>query len=101
MYGVPRKTKYKHCYGTSLGLLHSPYLDSQVLDHENGDTESTKGFIHKACRLQRPLTARCPKTYAPRLCGYCGGAVDSIISNFTHLDWSSFNLEFETLYESI
>ena len=36
----------------------------------------------------------------PRLCGYCGGAVGSIISNFTQLHRSSFNVEFDTLYES-
>ena len=32
----------------------------------------------------------------PRLCGYCGGAVDSIISVFTQLHRSSSNLQFET-----
>ena len=37
----------------------------------------------------------------PRLCGCCGGAVDSIISVFTQLHRSSFNLEFETSYESM
>ena len=37
----------------------------------------------------------------PRLCSYCGGAVDSIISVFTQLHRSGFNLEFETLFESI
>ena len=37
-----------------------------------------------------------------RLCGYCGGAVDSIISLFTQLHRSGFNLfEFETLFESV
>ena len=41
------------------------------------------------------------KTCVPHLCGYCGGAVDSIISVFTQLHRSSLNLEFETLYESI
>ena len=39
--------------------------------------------------------------FVPRLCGYCGGAVDSITSNFTQLHRSSFNFEFYTLYESI
>ena len=43
----------------------------------------------------------CPNKIVPRLCGYCVGAVDSIISNFTQLHRSSFNLEFETLFESI
>ena len=37
----------------------------------------------------------------PCLCGYCGGAVDSIIPVFTQLHRSGFNLEFETLYESV
>ena len=32
---------------------------------------------------------------------YCGGAVDSIISVFTQLHRSAFNLKFETLFESI
>ena len=41
------------------------------------------------------------KLIAPRLCGYCGGAIDSIISVITQLDRSGFNLEFETLFESI
>ena len=35
------------------------------------------------------------------LCGFCGEAVDSIISMFIHLDGSGFNLEFEILSESI
>ena len=29
-----------------------------------------------------------------RLCGYCGGAVDSIVSVFVQLHRSGFNLEF-------
>ena len=37
----------------------------------------------------------------PRLCGYCRGAVDSTISVFTRMHRSSFNLEFETSFESI
>ena len=57
--------------------------------------------------ISRPLlqleseSAGCPKKIVPRLCGYCGGAVDSSISLFTHLYWSTFNLEFETFFESI
>ena len=43
--------------------------------------------------------ARCPKIIVPRLCGYCGGAVDSILSVFLQLYKSSFNSEFETLLE--
>ena len=37
----------------------------------------------------------------PRLCGCYGGAVDSITSVFIQLYRSDFNLEFETLFESI
>ena len=37
----------------------------------------------------------------PGLCGCCGGDINSIISSFTQLHRSGFNLEFETLYESI
>ena len=36
-----------------------------------------------------------------RLCGYCGGVVDTIISAFTQLHTSSFNLEFEISFDSI
>ena len=36
-----------------------------------------------------------------RLCGCCGGAVDSIVSVFMRLHGSSFNLEFENLFELI
>ena len=35
------------------------------------------------------------------LWGYCEGAVYSVISVFAQLHRSSFNLEFETLYQSI
>ena len=37
----------------------------------------------------------------PHLCGYCGGAVNSIISVFVQLDRSAFDLGFETLFELI
>ena len=43
----------------------------------------------------------CPKIIVLFLCGYRGGVVDSIISVFTQLHRSGFNLEFETLFESI
>ena len=43
----------------------------------------------------------CPKIIEPRLYGYCGGAVRLVISVLTQLYRSSFNLEFETLFESI
>ena len=42
----------------------------------------------------------CPKIIVPRLYGYCGGAVDSTSSIFTHLH-SIGQACFETLYESI
>ena len=45
------------------------------------------------CRVSQKLV--------PHLCGYCGGAVDSIISVFTQLYRSRFSLEFETLFEPI
>ena len=41
------------------------------------------------------------KIIVPRLRGYCGGVVDSIISIFTQLHRSGFNLEFETMFESL
>ena len=41
------------------------------------------------------------KKIVPHLCGCSGGAVDSIISVFTQLHKSDFNLELLTLYESI
>ena len=37
----------------------------------------------------------------PRLCGCCGGAVDSIIMAFAQLHRLGFSLEFEALYEPI
>ena len=42
-----------------------------------------------------------PKKIVPCLYGYCGGAVDSIISIFTQLHRSGFNLEFEALFEPL
>ena len=44
---------------------------------------------------------RVSKMIVSHLRGYCGGALDSIISVFTLLDRLGFNLEFETLYDSI
>ena len=44
---------------------------------------------------------RVSKRIVPHLCGCCGGAVYSIISVFTQLHRLGFNLDFETLYESI
>ena len=45
--------------------------------------------------------AGCPKIIVPCLCDDCRGAVDSIMSAFTQLHRSGFNLEFETLFGSI
>ena len=47
------------------------------------------------------LSKMCPKIIVPRLCAYCGGAVDSLISISTQLHWSGFNLDIEILFESI
>ena len=44
----------------------------------------------------RPYTG-CPKIIVLHLCGYGGGAEDSMISVSTQLHRSSFNLEFDTL----
>ena len=46
-------------------------------------------------------TYRMSKKIVLRLCGYCGGAVASIISIVTYLYRSGFNLEFETLSEFV
>ena len=46
-------------------------------------------------------TYRISQKIVPCLCGCCGGAADSIISVFTQLHRSRFNLEFEILFESI
>ena len=45
---------------------------------------------------------RYPKIVVSHLYGYyCGGAVDSVISDFTQLHRLDFNLEFKTFFESI
>ena len=44
---------------------------------------------------------RCTKMIVPSLCGYCGGAVGSIISVFTQLHRLGSGLDFETLLESM
>ena len=49
----------------------------------------------------REIKYRASKVVVPHLCGYCGRAVDSIISVSPHLNRSGFNLEFETLLESM
>ena len=57
--------------------------------------------------MEWPLSARQILNYRVsvnivlRLCGHCGGDVDSIISDLTQLHEPGFNLEFETLFESI
>ena len=47
------------------------------------------------------FATECPEIIVPCLCGYRGGAVDSIISVFTQLHRSGFNLEFEISFESV
>ena len=44
---------------------------------------------------------RVSKKILPRLCGFCGGVVDSIILVLRQLHRLGFNLKFETLYESM
>ena len=47
-------------------------------------------------------TTECPTKIVPRLCGYSGRAIHSIVLVFTQLHMPSFSsLEFETLCESI
>ena len=53
------------------------------------------------CFALRNLIAVCPKLIVALLCAYCVGAMDSIISDVARLHRSGFNLEFETLHESI
>ena len=52
-------------------------------------------------KSSRGNDTECPKLIVSRLCSYCGGAVDSIISVSTQLHRSCFNLEFETFHGSI
>ena len=51
--------------------------------------------------LGRVFIKRVSQKIAPRLYGNCGRAADSIISIFAKLYWSSFNVDFETLIESV
>ena len=67
---------------------------------------AAKMRIHKflAVHLEGKLEATCtgcPKIIVPRLCGCCGGAVDSVISVFTQFHSLGFNVECETLCKSI
>ena len=43
----------------------------------------------------------CPKKSVSHSCGHCGGAVAFIVTVFTCWQLSGFNLEFDTLLESI
>ena len=45
------------------------------------------------------LSTGLPKKILPRLYGCCGGAADSIVSIFTQLNRSRFNVEFEILVD--
>ena len=49
-------------------------------------------------RIESLKIYRVSQKLVPGLCGCCEGAVDSIISQLSR---SGFNLEFETLHESI
>ena len=49
----------------------------------------------------RYTSTGCHEIIVPRLCGCCEGAVGSIISVFTQLHRPGFNLEVDTLFESI
>ena len=44
--------------------------------------------------LMNPSHTGCPREIVHHLCGCCGGAVYSIISFFSLLNTSSFNIEF-------
>ena len=61
------------------------------------------GFLAslRSCCSVYLRTTGCLKNIVPRLCGYCGRALNSVFSVFTQLYRSSFNLEFETLFETI
>ena len=55
---------------------------------------------HKPGTIFETLS-RVSENIVPRLCGYCGGAVASIVSVCTQLYVSGFNLEFEILFEPV
>ena len=57
-------------------------------------------FLTMICRMIQILD-KVSKKIVARLCGCCGGFVDTIISVFTQLYRAGCNLEFETLYESM
>ena len=62
-------------------------------------TKETQQALFRSTSGQ--ATTGCPSKIVPRLRGCYGGAIDSIISVFIQLHRSGFNLEFETLFESI
>ena len=71
-----------------------------------GERFLQKGVNVENFRLLVPIRRRFPyklftvqgakRKIVPRLCGYCGGGVDSVIAIFTQLHWSSFNLKFKS-----
>ena len=80
--------------------------DSEV---ENDQFIAARGtFIYSGCPREKvtqiwlgPGSTGCHKKVVPRLCCFCGGVVDSIISGFVQLHRLGFNVKFETLYELI
>ena len=64
----------------------------EVFKRHNEDSEVIKK-IDQVYRVSRQIV--------PRLSDYCKGAVYSIMSDFTQLHRSGFNLGLETLFQSI
>ena len=60
-----------------------------------------KNYIKQLILHNKLLHTGCPNKIVACLCGCCGGAVDSIVSVFTQLLRSDFNLDFEFFFESI
>ena len=90
-----------------MSLLASPILARPRPAHPVRGTQGVHSSSRN-CRLYSSTafymcvySTGCPKIIVPCLCGYCGGAVDSIISVLIQLHRSSFNLEFEIFFESI
>ena len=66
------------------------------------DFHNTENTVSTESQGDRTLqTYRVSQKIVPQLCGCCKGAVDSIISVLTQLHRPGFNLELDTLFESI